>query len=118
MIRLRDTLSDSLKDMRHRRSLINIHITILGWITEFSGFFVTVLGSFILGHGDTTVTLSLQIITVFIFFDVLPCIFLINDSALKADIAESNYYISVLRMFRCDKNQPVGVAKEGGNQNK
>ena len=117
MMRLRDSFSDSLKDMRHRRVLINIHITILAWITEFSGFFVTVLGSFILGHGNTTITLSLQIITVFIYFVLLPCIFLINDSDLKADIAENYYYISVLRLFRCDKNPPAEVANVGENQN-
>ena len=117
MKRLQDSLSESFKELRRRRTLINIHITILGWIIEFSGFFFIVLGSFVLGHNNTTVTLCLQAVTVFIFFDVLPCIFLINDSDLKADMAESSFYINVLRMFKCEGNPSIDTTAESVDRN-
>ena len=63
--KLRKLLSDSSKDIRHRRHLIQIHVTILGWLTEFMGFVLIFLGSYILGHGDAVVTLILQSLTIF-----------------------------------------------------
>ena len=121
MINLRDALSDASKDRRRRRNLVNLHITFLGWLVEFSGFFMILLGSFILGHGDSFTTLCLQMLTMTIYFNILPLVFLINDSYLKACIAESKFYVRISGSF---KNQHQGQNKvahredEGINQSK
>ena len=99
MVKLRKILSDSAKDRRHRIHLINLHIAVMEWIVEFSGFFLILLGSYILGHGSSIVTTFLQIMTTFLMFNVLPCTLLINDAELKANIAESDYYRMVLKFF-------------------
>ena len=78
----------------------------LGWLTEFIGFFLIFLGSFILGHGNAVVTLILQSFTIFIFYNIVPCIYLINDSDLKAELAETETYFNFLRFFKSEKVDP------------
>ena len=102
-------LTDASKDMRHRQRLISIHITILGWLVEFFGFFIIILGSFILGHGSSMVTLSLQTGSLLFYFNLLPCILLINGSDFKEGIANNTYYIKVLKIFNCAKHNRIDV---------
>ena len=49
--------------------MINLHIAVLGWLVELSGFLFIILGSFILGHGNVTITLTLQTFTMFMMFN-------------------------------------------------
>ena len=103
--------------MRHRRHLINIHIAVLGWITEFSTFLVLILGSFILGHGNALVTMILQTITYFLYFNLLPCIYLINDDDLKESMVESSYYLTFLKLFNCENVHPRFLGRKDDNVN-
>ena len=103
-IKLRKVLSKLHQDIRHRRNLINIHITILGWLVEFFGFFLIALGSFILGHGSSIRTLCLQAFTCLFYFVCLPCTILINDSDLKMTLAENQYYKNILSIFDCHES--------------
>ena len=82
------------------------------------GFFLIFLGSYILGHGDAVVTLILQSLTIFIFFDVVPCIYLINDSDLKATFAETKIYFNFLKLFKSERVDPTFYEdeKKNGNQ--
>ena len=111
LVRLRKLLSDSSKHIRHRRHLINIHIAALGWLTEFTGFFIVFLGSFILGHKNSVVTLILQSLSMFIFYNILPCIYLVNDSDLKADVAETQVYFKFLQIFKWERVDPRFLKK-------
>ena len=104
MIKLRKVLSKLHQDIRHRRKLINIHITILSWLVEFFGFFLIALGSFILGHGSSVRTLCLQAFTCLFYFVCLPCTILINDSDLKMTLAENKYYKNILSIFNCNES--------------
>ena len=115
--KLRKSLSDSSKNMRHRRHLINIHIAVLGWITELSTFLVLILGSFILGHGNTLVTMILQTITYFLYFNLLPCIYLINGDDLKDSLVESSYYLTFLKLFNCENVHPRFLGRKDDNDN-
>jgi hypothetical protein len=99
IVKLRKLLSETSKTTRHRRNLINIHITILNWLVELIGFFFLPLGSAILGHDNSIVTLSLQSLTILFFFNILPCTFLINKSELKGVMADSTWYVSFLSLF-------------------
>ena len=101
MKRLRKQLDESTKDRRHRRVLLNIQITTLTWLIEFLGFFCTVLGGFILGHENDTVTFILQSLSLIFFFIIQPCAIWINDSSLKGAILESEWYSSFLGYFKC-----------------
>ena len=103
-IKLRKVLSKLHQDIRHRRNLINIHITILGWLVEFFGFFLIALGSFILGHGSSIRTLCLQAFTCLFYFVCLPCTILINDTDLKMTLAENQYYKNILSIFDCNES--------------
>ena len=112
MKKLKKLLSEQAKDEKHRRHQINIHIALLGWVAEFSGFFVVILGSYILGHGSVIVTLTLQTLTIFMMFNVVPCVYLINNNNMKARIAESKNYFNFLRFFKLEKNNIVEVNDE------
>ena len=74
-------------------------------MVEWFGFFIVLLGSFILGHGNASVTLLLQTLSIFTFCNVLPCVYLINDSNLKANMAESKYYLMIIRIFGFERRE-------------
>ena len=112
MKKLKKLLSVQAKDERHRRHQINIHVAILGWVAEFSGFFIVMLGSYILGHGSVIVTLTLQTLTIFMMFNVVPCVYLINDNNMKARIADSKNYFNFLRFFKLEKNNVVDIVED------
>ena len=116
LVKLRKLLSDSSKNIRHRRHLINIHISALAWMAEFLGFFLIFLGSFILGNGNAIVTLILQSFSLFIYFDLLPCIYLINDSDFKANFAETQIYFKFLRFFNCERVDSRFLKNEANEQ--
>ena len=118
MIRLRELLSESSKECRHHRNLLNIHITFLGWLVECSGFLMMVIGSHFLGHSSSSRTMILQTLTIIIFFNVLPCVFLINtNSDKKISLANSRYYHMFLGFFKCQRNIPNENVDVEVNQN-
>ena len=86
---------------RHRRIMLNIHITFLAWAIEFFGFFIIFLGTFVLGHENNIVNFSLQTLTIIVYFNILPCVFLANISDSKDWAAESPWYEKFLKMFNC-----------------
>ena len=118
MKRLRKQLDESTKDRRHRRVLLNIQITTLTWLIEFSGFFCTVLGGFILGHENDTVTFILQTLSLIFFFIIQPCAIWINDSSLKGTILESEWYSSFLGYFNCQARLPEDLHEEIENEDR
>ena len=99
MIKLRKLLSRSTISRRNRRNILNIQITVLSWLVEFSGFVLIFLGSFILGHQNSMATYSIQTLTFFLYFVIVPSIYLINDSEFKSKIIDTNWYISFLNLF-------------------
>jgi hypothetical protein len=101
MVKLSKVLSSSSKSRRHRRNILNIQITILAWLVEFTGGFLIFLGSFILRHQNSIVTLSLQTFTFILYFVLVPSIFLINDPHFKGVIIESKWYATFLNIFSC-----------------
>ena len=101
MKQLKKLLSRSAKVRRRRRTLLNISITILGWIVEFLGFFLIFLGSFILGHDNAIITLSLQTFTVLIYFIVCPSVLLINSYEMKSKIVNDSIYLRFINRFSC-----------------
>ena len=116
MKKIHQMLTDAAKDVRHRQHLINIHITILGWLVEFFGFFLIILGSFILGHGSSMVTLILQTVSILFYFDLWPCVLLINSSDFKEELADNIYYVEFLKIFNSSKHDPI-EANENNDEN-
>ena len=92
MKKLKLLLSDSTKNKRHRRNILNILIQILAWLVEFVGCFTIFFGSFIMGHKNSLVTQLLQTLTLLFYFVILPLTFLINGYNFKNTIAESRWY--------------------------
>ena len=101
MTNLRNLLSSQRKALRHRRNLINIQITILSWWTEFFCYSCLFLASYLLGHENNIIVYCMQTFSLILYFIVLPCIILINDSNVKAQISDTECYIKILRMFNC-----------------
>ena len=92
MTNLKKLLSDPAKAKRQRRINLNIQITILSWLVEFFSFFVIFLGAFILGNKNSKVTLAMQTLTSFLYFVVVPSMYLVNSKKFKAVVLESKIY--------------------------
>ena len=86
---------------RHRRIILNIHITFLAWAIEFFGFFLIFLGTFLLGHENNIVNFSLQTLTIVVYFNILPCVFLTNAPEFKNWATENPWYGKFLEVFNC-----------------
>lgn len=104
MMKLKKILPDSSKNRRSRRIVLNIQITFLGWLIEVFGFLSIVVGLYIVGHGNATVTLVLQTFSMTLYGILLPCSVLINSSEIKDYIAESDWYPRFIAWIGC---QPV-----------
>ena len=94
-------LPDSSKNRRSRRNVLSINITILGWLVELLGFLTVAIGSFILGHENSNVTLIMQVLTMLFYDILLPCTILVNSSEVKDKIAESQLYLTIFNRFGC-----------------
>ena len=94
-------LPDSSKNRRSRRNVLSINITILGWLVELLGFLTVAIGSFILGHENSNVTLIMQVLTMLFYDILLPCTILVNSSEVKDNIAESQLYQTIFNRFGC-----------------
>ena len=101
MERLKKLLSDASKNRRSRRNVLSIQITILGWLVELLGFLTLAIGSFVLGHENSNVTMIMQMVTMIFYAIFLPCTILINSSEVKDRIAESRLYLTLFNMFGC-----------------
>ena len=97
MVKLKKLLSDELKILRHRRLTLNIQITTLNWILElvlsFMAILVTLIGVGIKKYG---LSFFVQELILFVYTVFLPAFTLINDTELKDNIIQSDWYISIL----------------------
>ena len=106
MVKLRNLLDDSAKARRHHKNLLNVQVTFLAWFAESMGFLIIFLGTFVLGHENNFVNFCMQTLTLVVYFNILPCVFLIKDSSeLKIDILDSSWYDNILGMFCCRYNK-------------
>ena len=92
-------LKESTKYYRHHRIMMKIHITFLAWLAEFVGFFVIFVGTFVLGHENNLINFSLQTITIIVYFNLLPCVFLMNTPELKDFVSNGTFYEKLLNFF-------------------
>ena len=106
MVRLRNLLDDSAKARRHHKNLLNVQVTFLAWFAESMGFLIIFLGTFVLGHENNFVNFSMQTLTLVVYFNILPCVFLLKDSSeIKINILDSSWYDNILVMFSCHYNK-------------
>ena len=116
LVKIGKMLKESSIFRRHRRIMLNIHITFLAWITEFIGFFVIFLGTFVLGHENNLVNFSLQTVTIFVYFNLLPCVFLMNTPEFKDLVTESPIYEKFLELLSWQyKIDTKGKENDGNN---
>ena len=102
MTRLKKMLSEKQKKLRSRNNTLNLQITVLGWMVEIFGFFSTILGVYILGHGNSIVTITLHTITMINYYIILPGAILINSEDAKEYILDHESYYKLLRWFGCE----------------
>jgi len=99
MLKFKKLLSDASRTYRHQRNVLNIMITMLAWLVEFIGGLTIFLGSFVFGHGNSVITLTLQTLTLVFYFDILPCTFLINDEEWKISMLDNYWYTQFIKVF-------------------
>ena len=97
MKKLKKLLSESSKARRHQRNILNIMIQIMAWLVEFVGCFTIFIGTFIFGHKNSIVTLSLQTLSMLFYSVILPSTLLINGYNFKNSIAESRWCQTLIK---------------------
>ena len=107
--RLRKNLSNTAKSIRHRRSMVNIHITFLTWIIEVVSGLMVFVGIHLLGIENHIVTFSLHILGHVINFIILPAIYLVNNEDTKIEVIESRWYNSILDIFKCQYSNQTEI---------
>ena len=110
MARLKKMLSDKQKKLKTQNNTLNLQITVLGWLVEVFGFMSTIVGVYILGHGNSIVTMILHTISMINYFIILPCSLLINSSDVKEYILDHNLYLNFLNWFE-------GISLKNGKKN-
>ena len=112
MIRLKKLLTDSSKNRRSRKNVLNIQITILGWLVETLGFLIVLVGTTFVGHGNAVVTMALQASSMLFYAILLPSTMLINSLEVKNYIVESWWYIKFFNQFGCRPVYPSTFDKD------
>ena len=125
MKKLRKLLSDDQKNRRSRRNVLSIQITFLGWLVEWAAFFTFVVGSYILGNKNNTVTMTLQCVTMLFYVIFLPGSLLTNSSEVKERIAENNVYLNLTTMIGCkptiyltpeEEDEPIPIRRKSDTE--
>ena len=105
MVKLRKLLTDSKQIRRRRRILLNIHITIIAWLLEILGSFVTYFMVFLPPENGTT--RGLHFITGVMYFIVVPSVYLMNSSDVKSVILDNKIYMAIVNRLYRRTNQIV-----------
>ena len=101
MVRLHQLLSESSKVRRRQRTILNIQITIIGWLVEVLGFLTIFIGSFILGHENDFATLILQTLSLLFYFIIIPSVIILTDTKSRSLILDSSWYTRLGNLCTC-----------------
>ena len=104
--RLKSLLTEKSKNRRNRNITLNLQIAVLGWLVEVVGFLTCVIGVYILGHGNSVVTMTLHTLAMTIYAIVLPCSILINSEEVKEYIFSSQWYSNFIDKFGLKTKEP------------
>ena len=97
MFNLRKLLSKSSKIKRNRRLLLNLQISCIAWATELIGGLVGVLMVFL--PFENVSSRVRQIVTDFVYFVILPTIYLTNSDDNKSIILQNGIYLRINDLF-------------------
>ena len=91
-------LSDNSKARRRKLNNVNIKVTFIAWLIEFIGSFVPALILKIVGHEQVGISAG-EILRSSIYFVLLPLVYLINSSDLKAAIVDESWFHAIRGIF-------------------
>ena len=97
MTKLKKLLANSSKIRRNRRRLLNLQIQIFAWLVEFFSGLIFVVAVSQLRH-----TILLDVVglyTNFIYWVVIPGIYLMNNDDFKSWVTENQLYIEFTNRF-------------------
>ena len=97
MFDLRKLLSKGSKIKRNRRLLLNLQISCIAWATELIGGLVGALIVFL--PFENVSSRARQIVTDFVYFVILPTIYLTNSDDNKSIILQNGIYLRINDLF-------------------
>ena len=97
MFDLRKLLSKGSKIKRNRRLLLNLQISCIAWATELIGGLVGALIVFL--PFENVSSRARQIVTDFVYFVILPTIYLTNSDENKSLILQNGMYLRINDLF-------------------
>ena len=92
-------LLDRHKTRRAQICQVNIKVNVIVWLVEFFGYATMAIDFLVVGSRSNAITGLLKILTMFVYFVVLPCTFLVNCSAGINTIVDENWFVAIARIF-------------------
>ena len=92
-------LPDRHKTRRAQICQVNIKVNVIVWLVEFFGSVTMAIDFLVVGSRSNAITGLLKILTMFVYFVVLPCTFLVNCSAGINTIVDENWLVAIARIF-------------------
>ena len=89
---LEKLLPENSKVTRRRRVLLNIHIAVVAWFLEVIGYLFGFLTSFVIQNND--LMRSFQIISSIIYFNIVPCSYLMSSLYIKDFLINNKVYVT------------------------
>jgi hypothetical protein len=77
---------------------VNIKVNFVVWLLEFLGCMTMAIDFLVIGSRSNALTGLLKILTMLVYFIVLPCTFLVNCSAGINTIVDENWFTAITRI--------------------
>ena len=103
-------LSERYQNRRSQICQVNIKVNFIAWIVEFFGCMTIAIDFTLVGSRNNAVTGLLKTLTLFAYFVVLPCTFLVNCSAGINTIVDNSWTDAIGRIFQPVKENDSKIA--------
>ena len=91
-------LAERCRNRRAQICQVNIKVNFVVWLVEFFGCMTMAIDFLVIGSRSNAITGLLKILTMLVYFIVLPCTFLVNCSAGINTIVDENWFTAITRI--------------------
>ena len=116
MTKLKKLLATSSKIRRNRRKLLNLQMQIFAWLVELSSGLIFLIAISVPTHTISTNAIALYMN--FIYWVVIPGIYLMNNNDFKSWVTENSLYIEFTNKFFPSAINTIDFNKDDSNDYK
>ena len=92
-------LMERYRNRRAQICQVNIRVNFVVWLVEFLGCMTMAIDFLVIGSRSNALTGLLKVLTMLVYFIVLPCTFLVNCSVGINTIVDENWVTAIKRIL-------------------